>query len=98
FLKEHLESDADISVSVIPAEERHASNFGLLKANAERRIIEFREKPPTDQLPAMRVDTTDFGLSREEADGKPYLASMGVYLFKFAALREMLKDDQYTDF
>jgi glucose-1-phosphate adenylyltransferase len=98
FLKQHLESNADVSVSVIPAEERNAPNFGLLKTNAERRIIEFREKPPADQLPSMRVDTTGFGLSPEEAEQRPYLASMGVYLFKFATLREMLKDETYTDF
>jgi glucose-1-phosphate adenylyltransferase len=98
FLKQHVETNADVSVSVIPAEERNASNFGLLKANSDRRIVEFREKPPADQLSAMRVDTTGFGLSPEEAERRPYLASMGVYLFKFATLREMLKDDQYTDF
>lgn len=98
FLKQHLETNADVSVSVIPAEERNATHFGLLKTNTERRIIEFREKPPADQLPAMRVDTAALGLSREEAEQRPYLASMGVYLFKFAILREMLKDDTYTDF
>ncbi|MEP7274685.1 MAG: sugar phosphate nucleotidyltransferase [Acidobacteriota bacterium] len=98
FLKEHIESDASVSVSVIPAEEKNASSYGLLKTAADGRIIEFCEKPPADQLPAMRVDTTTFGLSREEAERRPYLASMGVYLFKFSTLREMLKDDQYTDF
>lgn len=98
FFKHHRESNADVSISVIPAEERNASSFGLLKTGEDGRIIEFREKPPADQLPAMRVDTTTFGLSREEAERRPYLASMGVYLFKFATLREMLKDDTYTDF
>lgn len=98
FFKHHRESNADVSISVIPAEERSASSYGLLKTGEDGRIIEFREKPPADQLPAMRVDTTTFGLSREEAERRPYLASMGVYLFKFATLREMLKDDTYTDF
>jgi len=98
FLKRHLETEAHVSVSVIPCEEKSASGFGLLKTNDEGRLIEFREKPPLDQLPAMRVDTTSFGLTREEADRRPYLASMGVYLFRFETLRELLKDDQYTDF
>jgi glucose-1-phosphate adenylyltransferase len=98
FLRRHIETNADVSVSVIPADETRATGFGLLKTNDEGRIIEFREKPPADQLEAMRVDTTSFGLSPEESARRPYLASMGVYLFKIDALRELLKDDKYTDF
>ncbi|MCW5967707.1 MAG: glucose-1-phosphate adenylyltransferase [Blastocatellales bacterium] len=98
FLRRHMETNADVSVSVIPCDEERATGFGLLKTNDEGRIIEFREKPPADQLAAMRVDTTSFGLGSDEAERRPYLASMGVYLFKFEALRELLKDDKYTDF
>jgi glucose-1-phosphate adenylyltransferase len=98
FLNHHLERDADVSVSVIPTDESRASSFGLLKANNEGQIVEFSEKPTGDQLQVMRVDTTKLGLSPEEAERRPYLASMGVYLFKFEALRELLKDDKYTDF
>ncbi|MBX3279973.1 MAG: glucose-1-phosphate adenylyltransferase [Acidobacteria bacterium] len=98
FLRRHMETNADVSVSVIPCDEERATGFGLLKTNDEGRIIEFREKPPADQLAAMRVDTTSFGLGSDEAGRRPYLASMGVYLFKFEALRELLKDDKYTDF
>jgi glucose-1-phosphate adenylyltransferase len=98
FLDRHLEKDADVTVSVIPTDEARASSFGLLKANDEGRVVEFREKPPADQLPAMRVDTTRLGLSEAEAARRPYIASMGVYLFKFEVLRELLKDDKYTDF
>lgn len=98
FLQRHIETNADVSVSVVPCAETNASSFGLLKTDNEGRIVEFREKPPQDQLPAMLVDTNSFGLSREEAVRRPYLASMGVYLFKLATLREMLKDDTYTDF
>jgi glucose-1-phosphate adenylyltransferase len=98
FLQHHQETSADVTVSVIPCDEEHASSFGLLKTDEESRIIEFREKPPKDQLPAMRVESNHLGLTREDAERRPYLASMGVYLFKFDALREMLKDDKYADF
>jgi glucose-1-phosphate adenylyltransferase len=37
-------------------------------------------------------------LSPEEAIRRPYLASMGVYLFKFDVLRQMLMGKHYTDF
>ena len=38
-----------------------------------------------------QVDTTVLGLSAEEAKKKPYIASMGIYVFKKSALRTMLK-------
>ncbi|MGH9833045.1 MAG: sugar phosphate nucleotidyltransferase, partial [Blastocatellia bacterium] len=98
FINRHLDKDADVTVSVIPTDESRASNFGLLKTDDEGRIVEFREKPPADQLDAMRVDTTKLGLNPEEAERRPFIASMGVYLFKYEALRELLKDDKYKDF
>ncbi len=98
FLNRHLEKDADVSVSVIPCDETRATSFGLLKTNDEGRIVEFREKPPADELAGMRVDTTKLGLSPDDAAQRPYIASMGVYLFKYEALRELLKDVRHTDF
>jgi glucose-1-phosphate adenylyltransferase len=98
FINRHVEKDADVTVSVIPADESRASGFGLLKTDDQGRIVEFREKPPADQLDAMRVDTTKLGLNAEEAERRPFIASMGVYLFKYEALRELLKDDKHKDF
>lgn len=98
FISRHLESNADVTVSVIPTDESRASSFGLLKTDDAGRIVEFREKPPADQLDAMRVDTTKLGLTPEEAERRPFIASMGVYLFKYDALRELLKDEKYKDF
>lgn len=37
------------------------------------------------------VDTTVLGLSREEAEKKPYIASMGVYVFKKEILLNLLR-------
>lgn len=98
FLKHHTDTNADLTVSVIPCDDARATGFGLLKTDPTGRIVEFREKPPADQLADMRVDTTTLGLNAEEAERRPYIASMGVYVFKYEALRELLKDDKNTDF
>lgn len=98
FIEEHRAKNADVSVSVIPCDEGRASSFGLLKTDDEGRVIEFSEKPKGEALHAMRVDTTKLGLNAAEAEQRPYIASMGVYLFKYDVLREMLKDEQYKDF
>jgi len=93
FLDRHFETNADITVSVIPIPPDSAGEFGLLKVDAAGRIIEFREKPKGDALEEMRVDTTTLGLSADEARARPFLASMGIYVFKYDRLEEVLAED-----
>lgn len=93
FLARHWESDADVTVSVTPCDESAATDFGLLKTDASGRIIEFKEKPKGDELQSMRVDTTQLGLNAAEAAARPFLASMGIYVFKYSRLEQLLKDD-----
>ena len=93
FLQRHNESNADVTVSVIACDERAASEFGLLKTDENGRIIEFKEKPKGDELLSMRVDTTKLGLDANEAQRRPYLASMGIYVFKYDRLEQLLGED-----
>jgi len=93
FLERHHQTNADVTVSVIPCEARSASEFGLLKTDETGRIVEFKEKPKGDDLLSMRVDTTQLGLEPNEAQRRPYLASMGIYLFKYDQLEQLLKED-----
>ena len=99
FVEHHRRTNADVTISVIPVHESHASSFGLMKTNAQGRVIEFREKPTGDRLQAMKVDTARFGLDPGSASQAPYLASMGIYVFKREILLDMLQRDQsQTDF
>ena len=93
FLERHHSSNADVTVSVIPCEARSASEFGLLKTDETGRIVEFKEKPKDDDLLAMQVDTTQLGLDANEAQRRPYLASMGIYVFKYDELERLLGED-----
>ena len=94
FLQRHFETNADITVSVIPCRPDEAEGFGLLKADKDGRIVEFKEKPKGEALESMRVDTTKFGLSEEESMKRPFLASMGIYVFKYERLIEFLREDE----
>jgi glucose-1-phosphate adenylyltransferase len=78
---------------VIPIPPDSASEFGLLKTDEAGRITEFSEKPKGDALEAMRVDTTSFGLSEDEARARPFLASMGIYVFKYDVIERVLAED-----
>src|SRR6266498_2625064 len=93
FLARHFESDADVTVSVTPCDELAATDFGLLKTDGGGRIIEFKEKPKGDELQSMRVDSSKLGLDESEAAGRPFLASMGIYVFKYDRLEQLLASD-----
>jgi len=99
FLARHYNSNADVTVSVIPCEAKPASEFGLLKTDESGRIIEFKEKPKGDELLSMQVDTTQLGLDPAEAARRPFLASMGIYVFKYDRLESLLAEDpSWVDF
>ncbi len=93
FLERHHDTKADVTVSVIPCEAGPASEFGLLKTDENGRIVEFKEKPKGDELRAMEVDTTRLGLDAKEAARRPFLASMGIYVFKYDHLEQLLAED-----
>ena len=99
FIQHHRDTNADITISVVPMDEARASDFGLIKTDDSGRIVSFIEKPKGEALKQAQVDTTTLGLSPEEARQNPYIASMGIYVFKAETLTELLKQapDQ-TDF
>jgi glucose-1-phosphate adenylyltransferase len=99
FVNRHRETNADITISVVPMDDRRASDFGLMKIDHEGRVNSFSEKPKGDALQAMRVDTTVLGLTHEEAQQSPYIASMGIYVFKRDVLVKLLRESlERTDF
>ena len=99
FIQHHRDTNADITLSVIPIDEKKATAFGLMKIDDSGRIIDFSEKPKGDALKQMAVDTSILGLSPDQAQEKPYIASMGIYVFKKEVLETLLKQNLgQTDF
>ncbi len=100
FRDNHIKSGADISIAVIPVTRQEAPELGLLKVDDQGRIVKFVEKPKTEEgLNEMMTDTTQFGLSPEEAARRPFLASMGIYIFDPKTLIDVLTaDTKRTDF
>ncbi|KAG6502833.1 hypothetical protein ZIOFF_035121 [Zingiber officinale] len=96
LIQSHRQSGADITVSSMPMDGSRASDFGLMKIDSIGKITSFSEKPKGEDLQAMEVDTTILGLSKEEAAQKPYIASMGVYVFKKDLLLDLLRSQFAT--
>ncbi len=100
FRDAHTRSGADISIAVMPVSRQDAPELGILKVDETGRIVKFVEKPKTDEaLADLESDTTLFGLSPEEAKKRPFLASMGIYIFDPTTLHDLLTvDPNRTDF
>ncbi len=99
FVEQHRKTGADLTVAALPVDSAQAEAFGLMRTDESGNIKEFREKPTGDSLKAMAVDTSRFGLEAGEAKEKPYLASMGIYVFSRSTLFDLLnKFPSYTDF
>ena len=97
YIELHRKKKADITISVIPVEKSKASSFGLVKIDDEGRVVKFAEKPTGDKLNKMAVDTSSLGLDKKEATRFPYIASMGIYVFKKQVLIYLLKKNRAQD-
>jgi len=78
----HWETNADVTVAVQPIGRSDAPRFGLLKQNSMGEIVDFAEKPKDPAI-------LDNFVSRDDPE-KPYLASMGIYLFNLDTLVDVL--------
>ena len=87
----HVSSGADITVAVQPVLPQDAHRFGILKRDANLRITNFAEKP---KHPAILSEM----VSRDDKN-RPYLGSMGIYLFNVQVLIDLLeKNPEFDDF
>ena len=77
MVADHVETGADITVGVIEVPRERAREFGVLTVDDRNKVMRFAEKPEDP----------------EPVPGKPdiALASMGIYVFKTAFLRDRLK-------
>ncbi len=90
FLEHHIAQEADITIAVQPVERSKTDALGILKMNDDYQIQDFVEKPLTDE--ALE------GYASGNDPEKPYMASMGIYVFSMEALIDILSDKEGTDF
>ena len=90
MLEYHIQHNAAVTVAVQPVRKNEASRFGILKRDSEGRIIDFKEKPKDPAvLEAMK--------SSDDPE-RPYLGSMGIYIFDKDLLVDILTNKDYSDF
>ena len=79
MIEYHIAKKAEVTVAAIPAPRELASEFGVIEAAADGRILAFHEKNP--DAPSM------------PGDPSRVFASMGNYVFSTRTLLKLLHDD-----
>ena len=79
----HIQNKAEITVAVQPVAHSDAGRFGILKRDPDSRLTDFAEKPKDAAVLAEMI-------SREDPQ-RPFLGSMGIYLFNTDTLVNMLE-------
>jgi glucose-1-phosphate adenylyltransferase len=82
MLRQHIESKADVTVGCLTINKSEASSFGVMAVDNNNQITSFLEKPANP--PGM------------PGNPEKSLASMGIYVFNWKFLRELLLQD-YAD-
>lgn len=86
----HWDTNSDVTVGVQPVLRSDTDRFGILKRDRSLRITKFAEKPSDPALLAEMV-------SRDDPE-RPFLGSMGIYLFKTRVLVDLLENTDFQDF
>lgn len=95
MMQRHKEKGADLTVATIPVSAKDATGFGIMKTNSEGTIESFVEKPSEDELGKWKSEVPE----QYKAEGKEYLASMGIYIFNSDVLKKLFADNpDATDF
>lgn len=98
ILKQHLESEADLTVATIPVNRTAATGFGLMDTDEDKKVTRFVEKPKDpEKLDSLRMPSDLLESIGHAPDEDLYLASMGIYVFNRKVLQECL-DNEFVDF
>jgi len=92
MLERHAASSADITIAALPVDRKSAPSLGLLRVDGQHRVTEFVEKPKDQKILDALAEAP--GLPSD----RPFLASMGIYIFRREVLRDCLAKTQGDDF
>ncbi|MGH9410449.1 MAG: glucose-1-phosphate adenylyltransferase [Vicinamibacterales bacterium] len=91
LIDSHIEHGADITIAAQPVSRDDATEMGIFRFDARGQISGFEEKPNAARLAEMKSSaprgTAVGGLNAE----KPFVASMGIYVFSRDVLLDVLK-------
>ncbi len=91
LLATHRETKADATLAVLPVPRNQVEAFGIVRVDETGKVVGFVEKPKAEeQLAPVRMSDEWLAKHGVHGRGRPYLASMGIYVFNRDALLDLL--------
>lgn len=98
LITSHIDRGADITIAAQPVNPDDATQMGIFRFDGAGHISGFEEKPSAARLAEMGTSVPTGPLSRRMTADKPFMASMGIYVFSRDVLHEVLARDRAVDF
>jgi glucose-1-phosphate adenylyltransferase len=91
LLATHRGAKADVTIAVLPVPRNQVEGFGIVRVDPNGKVVGFVEKPKTEeQLEPVKMSDEWLAQHGVHGTGRPYLASMGIYVFNRQALLDLL--------
>jgi glucose-1-phosphate adenylyltransferase len=94
----HIDRHADITIAAQPVTFEDAPAMGIFRFDRTGHIVAFEEKPNPDRLREIGQSIPPGSTLAARTSGKPFVASMGVYVFSRDVLLDLLAGDSHKDF
>jgi glucose-1-phosphate adenylyltransferase len=94
----HVERNADITIAAQPVSVEDASAMGIFRFERSGQIVAFEEKPKRERLDEIGRSIPAGAMFSGHAPDKPFVASMGVYVFSRDVLLEAIEQEGAADF
>jgi len=98
LIESHVDRDADITIAAQPVRIEDASSMGIFRFDRGGCITGFDEKPNAARLAEIGASVPPGSTFARPPADKPFVASMGVYVFSRDVLLETLAQEPGLDF
>jgi glucose-1-phosphate adenylyltransferase len=92
MIDSHIESGADITIAAQPVTADDAREMGIFVFDGRGQIAAFEEKPNAERLAQMGSSIPHGSTAGGVTPDKPFVASMGIYVFSREVLLEILEE------
>ena len=98
MIEAHKSQGADITIAAQPIDPVEATQMGIFRFDRDGTIVAFEEKPKAARLQEIGRSIPEGSGFATHSDERPFMASMGIYVFTRRVLLEMLEREPGVDF
>jgi glucose-1-phosphate adenylyltransferase len=98
LVEAHRQQQADITIAAQPVDPDTATQMGIFRFDRDGGIVAFEEKPQPARLSEIGRSIPAGSTFADHTDERPFMASMGIYVFSRRVLLEILEREPGHDF